>query len=42
MYLLPLVTFMFGKTYFCLFDDCLGLKPAFRAVLSKVFLANPL
>jgi hypothetical protein len=33
---------MFGNTYFCRFEEVLGLNPAFRAVFNKVFLANPL
>lgn len=37
-----LLLFMFGNTYFCRFEEVLGLNPAFRAVFNKVFLANPL
>lgn len=43
IYLLTLLLFAtFGKTYFCRFEEVLGLKPARRAVFSSVFLANPL
>ena len=42
MYLLLVLRFMFGKTYFCRLEDCFGLKPAFLAVFKRVFLAKPL
>jgi len=37
-----LLLLMFGNTYFCRFEEVLGLNPAFRAVFNNVFLANPL
>lgn len=37
-----LLLLMSGNTYFCRFEEVLGLNPAFRAVFNNVFLANPL
>lgn len=42
MYLLELLTVKFGRTYFWRLEDAFCLKPAFLAVLRRVFFANPL